>query len=222
MRTVQFSLGELYHVYNRGVDKRSIFKDSRDFKRFVLCLRMLNQEETIKSFHLLLKEEKEVLRKCHTFKKPLVRFHTYCINQNHFHFLLEPLQEGGVQKFMHRVGTSYTKYFNERHKRTGSLFQGTYKAVHVDTHAYFMHISSYITWNNNIHPGLNKKWLEEMNYSARGEITNYKTSNQIADASLILSQYKSPALFLSNAKHIAQKTAEMRDSIKAYKTLCID
>jgi putative transposase len=66
---------------------------------------------------------------------------------NHFHILATPLVENGIPKFMHKLQTAYTMYFNERTSRTGSLFQGTYKSTHVDDDEYLRYLYAYIHLN---------------------------------------------------------------------------
>ena len=83
--------------------------------------------------------------------KKLVEFICYCLNPNHFHFILEQVSDRGIEKFMQRFGTGFTKYFNQKHKRDGSLFQGTYKAIHVDDNNYLLHLSAYVNLNNHAH-----------------------------------------------------------------------
>ena len=55
---------------------------------------------------------------------------------NHFHIVLTPLVEGGAQLFMQNLSTAYSMYFNKRHLRTGSLFEGKFKATHADSVEY--------------------------------------------------------------------------------------
>ena len=83
--------------------------------------------------------------------KKLVNFICYCLNPNHYHFILEQIADNGIQKFMHRLGGGYTWYFNNKHKRTGSLFQGRYKSIHIDTNEYLLHVSAYVNLNNKVH-----------------------------------------------------------------------
>jgi len=83
--------------------------------------------------------------------KKLVDIVAYCLNPNHFHLLLLQKLENGVPKFMHRLGTGYTKYFNHKYKRTGALFQGTYKAKHIDDNDYLLHTSAYVNLNFKVH-----------------------------------------------------------------------
>ncbi len=81
---------------------------------------------------------------------PLVQFIAYCLNPNHFHFILTPLEKHGIEKFMQRLG-GYTKYFNERHLRSGALFQGKFKSSHIDSNEYLLHASVYVNLNYKVH-----------------------------------------------------------------------
>ena len=145
MRKEVFIVGEYHHIYNRGVDKRDIFCDDRDRLRFVHTLYILNNFVDIPyNFDVVKLEPRELL---HPRKNPLVRIVAGCLMSNHFHLMLTPLEEGGVSKFLHKVGVSYTKYFNKLHERSGSLFESTFKAKHVDSHEYAAYLSQYIHLN---------------------------------------------------------------------------
>ena len=145
MRKTQFANGEFYHVYNRGVDKRSIFLDKWDFDRFLKSMEEFNAIDPIGSIY-----ENSFIKEKPSQKK-LVNFIAYCLNTNHFHFLIRQASEQGIEKFMQRLGTGYTKYFNNRHKRNGILFQGVFKVVHVGSNNYLLHLSSYINLNFRVH-----------------------------------------------------------------------
>src|SRR3989344_8341704 len=123
MRNLKFTTGEFYHIFNRGNNKREVFLDKYDLNRFFLSMREFNTDKPIGSIyeHSFEKEKTESNPK-------LVEFVCYCLNPNHYHFALKQLVENGITKFMHRLGTGYTKYFNKKHENIGSLFQGTYKA----------------------------------------------------------------------------------------------
>ena len=108
MRKHPFVVGEYYHVYNRGTDKRDIFVDQKDLSRFWESLFDFNQIEPIGSVYEF-SFRKKILEK-NKKTKPLVEFIAYCLNPNHFHFLVTPLQEKGIEKFMQRLGNGYTKY----------------------------------------------------------------------------------------------------------------
>lgn len=86
----------------------------------------------------------------------MVEIVVYCLNPNHYHFILKQVEEKGVERFMHKIGTSFTLYFNKRNKRTGALFQGNFKAAHIDSNEYLLYLSAYVNENNFIH-GYNKR-----------------------------------------------------------------
>jgi putative transposase len=146
MRGVNFSEGEFYHIYNRGVDKRILFSSPREYSRFQKYLLVLNDSTPIKKDHPLRAttvEAKPRQQKC----GPLVAIGAYCLMPNHFHLYVTPLTDGGVSRFMHRLQTAYTMYFNTSHTRTGALFQGTFRARYVDDDAYARYLFSYIHLN---------------------------------------------------------------------------
>lgn len=140
-----------YHVYNRGVEKRTIYEDTQDYKVF---LNYLKQQ-------LSSPPDRKKLRKKLTFKgvsfKGVPRqpknFHgeidmiAYCLMPNHFHFLIKQKSQNTIEKFMRSLFTRYSMYFNQRYDRVGSLFQGTYKAVLIKDDTYLLHLSRYIHQN---------------------------------------------------------------------------
>lgn len=83
--------------------------------------------------------------------KKLVEFVAYCLNPNHYHFILRQARDGGISEFMKRLGGGYTWYFNNKNKRSGALFQGLFKAVHIDTNEYLLHLSVYVNLNFRAH-----------------------------------------------------------------------
>jgi putative transposase len=135
---------ELYHVLNRGVDKRSIAMDNKDKMRFVCNLYELNDEEHV--FNL--GRSIDIGRRSFTReRKPLVTVHGWCLMKNHYHLLLSAVAEKGISRFLQKINMGYTKYFNERHDRSGALFQGKTKQKHINSDAYFLHILHYIHLN---------------------------------------------------------------------------
>lgn len=145
-RKVSFVEGEYYHVYNRGVDKRTIFFNNYDYKRFLLLLHVLNTNENLKIRDLLRSHSFSELLEIKN-KNPLVAIGVYCLMPNHFHLLLTQLARGGISKFMLKLQTSYSMYFNIKNKRSGALFQGPFKSQHLDTDEYLKYIYSYIHLN---------------------------------------------------------------------------
>lgn len=176
MRKVPFVEDEYYHIYNRGVDKRSIFEDRKDLERFFQSVKEFNSVEPIGSiFENSFNKEK--------VSKKLVEIVCYCLNPNHFHFILRPIVENGISEFMRRLG-GYTWYFNNRHKRNGALFQGVFKSVHISSNEYLLHVSAYVNLNNRFKgaPYLLSKssWDEYLG----------KASDYICNSDIVLGQFK--------------------------------
>ncbi len=90
---------------------------------------------------------------------PLVAIGAYCLMPNHYHILATPLVENGLTTFMGKLGTGYSMYFNKKYKRTGALFQGTFKSEHAGTDEYLKYLYTYIHLN----PVklIDSKWKEE-------------------------------------------------------------
>lgn len=146
MRKQSILTGEYYHIYNRGVDKRDIFNDKKDLSRFIESISQFNQIETVGSLRdFSLSPAPKALG------EPLVAFVVYCINPNHFHFVLKQLVDGGIAKFMQKLQAGYTSYFNVKNERTGSLLQGTFKSVLMGSENYFNKIIGYTNKNYQVH-----------------------------------------------------------------------
>jgi REP element-mobilizing transposase RayT len=120
MRKENFVSGEYYHIYNRGVDKRDVFINKKDVERFVESICKFNQSEVIGS---IANSRKTQIGLKALSGEPLVSIVAYCLNPNHFHFVLKQLVDGGISKFMQKLQGGYTYYFNVKNSRSGSLFQ---------------------------------------------------------------------------------------------------
>ena len=151
MRKVSFAEGEFYHVYNRGVDKRKVFLDREDFERFLQSMKEFNTPDPIGSIYENNFLKKSQLGGSTSKRGSLVNFIAYCINPNHYHFILQQTAKNGIEKFMQRLGTGYTMYFNNKYQRSGALFQGRFKAIHIDSNEYLLHLSTYVNLNNRVH-----------------------------------------------------------------------
>lgn len=143
-RTFSIAIGEFYHVYNRGTDKRRIFMSRADRDRFLILLYLANQGGPVD-----VKLQGSTLLETANERdgEPLVEIIAYCLMPNHFHLLLREVEEGGISKFMQKLTTGYTMYFNKKYDRNGSLFQGRFKATHVGDDRYMRYLISYIHLN---------------------------------------------------------------------------
>ncbi|MEX2014093.1 MAG: transposase [Parcubacteria group bacterium] len=142
MRNISFVEKEFYHIYNKAVDKKNIFVDEQDMDRFFEGMKQFNTPKVIG----------EIGRGHRVSTGPkLVDFVAYCVNPNHFHFILGQASDKGIEKFMHKIGMGYAKYFNTKYKRSGALFQGKFKAKVIDSNEYLLHLSAYINLNDRAH-----------------------------------------------------------------------
>lgn len=141
-----FVEGEYYHLYNRGVDKRTVFASAADYKRFLMLLYLANSNEDVRIANVL---------KSHTYdevfarerSEPLVSIGAFCLMPNHFHLLISPQVEGGVSRFMLKLQTGYSMYFNTKYERNGSLFQGPFRSIRADDDRYLQYLFAYIHLN---------------------------------------------------------------------------
>ena len=141
---------QYYHIYNRGVDKRDVFMNKNDLNRFILCIKEFNIAEPIGNLidHLKNKTDLDRLK---NEGKPLISIVCYCINPNHFHFIVKQEIDGGISEFFKRLLCAYTVYFNKTHNRCGSLFQGRFKSKMLKNNDYFLKIRPYVNVNYLIH-----------------------------------------------------------------------
>jgi len=149
LRKQSFVPGEFYHLYNRGTEKRIIFKDTHDYRHFLFLMYICNSTRSIE-----LRKIGENFDRGET----LVDIGVYCLMPNHFHILVHEKKEGGISKYMLKLMTSYSMYFNKKYKRTGKLYEGVFKSVHANTDRYLKYLYSYIHLN----PAklIDKKWKE--------------------------------------------------------------
>lgn len=137
--------GSCYHIYNRGVEKRKIFMDRWDYLRFLETLDFYRKSP-------LPMKLSDFRRGAIQFKKienqsEIIKILCYCLMPNHFHLLVQQLEDGGISKFMRKLSDSYTRFFNTKYERVGSLFQGKFKAKIVETDEYLLQLSKYIHRN---------------------------------------------------------------------------
>lgn len=135
--------GQIYHIYNRGVEKRSIFKDEGDYNRFLKTLQYYQLEGPKPKLSVYLKRDLQNLIGLNN----TIEIITYCLMPNHFHLLVRQLMDSGISNFVSKAINSYTKYFNVKYDRVGSLFQGQFKAVLVDNDNQLVHVHRYIHLN---------------------------------------------------------------------------
>lgn len=152
----------IYHIYNRGVEKRDIFLDEQDYKTFLYFLKqyLLDPNDPQKKTREY--KGRTLVRRSFIDRVELL---AYCLMPNHFHLLIKQKGENDMTEFIKCLATSYSMYFNDKYKRVGSLFQGRYKAVLVENDDYLLHLSRYI----HINPDYKGRTLAEYSWSSYQE-----------------------------------------------------
>lgn len=146
---------EIYHIFNRGVEKREIFLNEKDYFRIIHDLWEFNDENAAlnTNFYLNAKHYRDTFSiieggaKAKETKKPIVEILCFSLMPNHFHLLLRQLIEGGISLFMRKLG-GYPLYFNKKHNRVGPLWQGRFKRVRVSSNEQLAHLVCYIHSNS--------------------------------------------------------------------------
>ncbi len=179
MPRIKFVTGQFYHIYNRGVEKRKIFLDKKDYFRFVHDLYELNDKDPVFNLNYYYgsptsidKQQKKKERKM------LVEILCWTLMPNHYHLLLKQLDNGGISKFLQKLGVGYTNYFNKKYERNGVLFQGRTKAVPINNDNQLTNLSCYIHVNSVklFEPNWGKKGIKNLK-RAEKFLKNYRWSS---------------------------------------------
>jgi putative transposase len=149
-RKIQFIEGEYYHIYNRGNSKQKIFLDDEDYSRFCKLLYLCNSEKRI-DFKLDI-IQKNINAFDFDREELIVSIGAWVLMPNHFHIYIalsrkSNFRNSKISEFMRKVGTAYSKYFNTKYNRTGSLFEGNFKTVHIENDIQAKYLFSYIHLN---------------------------------------------------------------------------
>jgi putative transposase len=152
-RKKPFAFDETYHVYNRGVEKRTVFKNEADYSRMMILLLLCNSIKPVRLRNTLRKYQGRTLVKLREIfeyecpEEKIVDILAYCLMPNHFHIILHDKTEGGISRFLQKILTAYTMYFNKRYERTGVLFEGRSKSQHIADDAYELQVFEYVHSN---------------------------------------------------------------------------
>jgi putative transposase len=158
MKKPIFENDQIYHIYNRGVEKRQIFMDNFDYYRFVHNLFEFNDTTPAGRFSEFVTPKVMQNKK----RDLLVEVLCFCLMPNHFHLILRQRVDNGIIAFMKKIGLGYAMYFNRKNIRVGSLFQGRFKAISASNDEYLLHLSRYIHLNpvELIDPSWKKKGIK--------------------------------------------------------------
>lgn len=207
---------EYYHIYNRGIGKRAIFKDDADYKRFLFGLLhyqsaypLTNVSRYIKDFDSLtgFPVPSAILSEIQQSRG--VDLVAFCIMSNHFHLLVKERIPSGISLYMQRLGTAYTRYFNTRYEASGHVFEDRFKAKHIPDNNYLLYLSAYIHRN----PMELEKWkskLFEYPWSSLQDFTEGNRWGGLLQSDIIADQFEMASD--SNYKDFVQtSTAKILD-----------
>ncbi len=207
---------ELYHVMNRGVERRNITVDNRDRLRFVRDLYEMNNGNPVNNLWYSLKNPARTSTPEIVEREQLVDIHAWCLMGNHYHLLVSERVEHGLSMFLMKFNMGYTKYFNLRHERSGVLYQGKTKRVLIEHEAHFLYILLYIhcnpldfmkgaaAWRSQCisNPTAAIEWIQKYRWSSYRNYTGKAEFASILDGSELF-------------KHRDDHKAEMRAYLKS-------
>jgi len=150
-RQIPLITNEIYHAFNKGIASQKIFLNDSDYQRGLNSLYYYkHQKPPIKYsrlFSLSIDDRNNLLNQLEKENKGLVKLISFCLMPNHFHLLIKQLIDEGISKYLSNFSNSYTRYFNTKYKRSGPIFQGKFKAIHVKNNEQLLHLSRYIHLN---------------------------------------------------------------------------
>lgn len=211
IRKLVFGNGEVYHVFNRGIERRSTFTDKREFERIQKLIKFYRHRDIPIRFSQVIQQSQDIREKIlnDLFKSErVIDILSYCIMPNHFHFLLQQNVDKGISTFISNITNAYTKYFNTKHERTGPLFEGVFKAIHIESDEQLVHVARYIHLNP-----------VASNIISNQELENYKWSSYLEYLSLSSEEISQKELILSMFKSIERYRAFVNDQIDYAKKL---
>ena len=179
MRKIPLANNEVYHVYTRSIDNYIAFKDESDYTRAIEAIKYYIYGKLPTSFSNYIKTKN---KKIFSLKYELdinntvVQIIAYCIMPTHVHLILKQVKDNGISIYMKNIFDSYTRYYNTKYLRRGTLWEGKFKSVHVENNEQLLHLTRYIHLNPAT-AGLVKN-PEEWPYSSYLEYLN-KNNDQI-------------------------------------------
>lgn len=198
---------QTYHVFNRGVEKRSVFVVQSDYRRALMTLdyyRYANRAEKLSRFLTLQERDKSLaLSTLQVESKMQVEILAFCLMPNHFHLILRQKNDNGISKFISQFTNSYTRYFNTKNDRVGPLFQGTFKAVMVEDDEQLVHLSRYIHLNPTTSFIVSQSKLLDYKWSSLNQYIN-GTSTELCNTTLISSFFATRQSYLEFVNDYAE------------------
>lgn len=196
LRRTTFAPGEHYHLCVRGNNKQDIFKNDSDRKRLLFLIMHLQSPESIlnigREISKYWKNEignSETELVSHIIKTRYVALEAFAFMTNHLHLAVREVEESGIVRYMQRVLNAYAKYSNTKYETVGHLFQGPYRAVHIEDNDQLLYLSTYIHRNPRELPGTADK-EHEYTWSSYQDYIGTNRFGKLLDPSLVLEQFE--------------------------------
>jgi REP element-mobilizing transposase RayT len=138
----EFAAGEYHHVFNRGNNKSDIFLDGEDYDFFLTRL-----EEALYPGRGHGAHGHHARSRRRPLPDDAFSLIAYSLMPNHFHLLILQKTDTSISVLMLRLITAYSKYFNKKYERVGTLFQDQFKSSHIEDDAQLIYTSAYIHCN---------------------------------------------------------------------------
>lgn len=219
-RKVPLVTGEIYHVFNRGIDGRVTFSDIKECSRAYQVIKYYRfSSPPLKlSIFLRISDSKRQELQESSWGEKLVSIMCYSLMPNHFHFMLRQEIDGGISKFLSLFQNSYTRYFNTKNNRVGQLFLDTFKNVLVEREEQLLHLSRYIHLNPFSSSVVNNlEDLYKYEWSSLGEYIG-GSEDYICEKDMILSSFKTKESY----KKFVSDRADYQRELKQIENLIIE
>lgn len=199
-RLLPLVIGEIYHVFNRGIDGRPTFITKKAYERAKELIRFYQWKDLpvrYSVFRQWNEERQQDLMNKIRLADPLVEIIAFCFMPNHFHLLVRQASSGGISKFLSNVQNGYTRYFNTKNRRLGPLFLDQFKAVRIEDENQLLHVSRYIHLNP--YTAFVVKTIDELSaypWSSLPEYLGYE-KREICQKQILMESFKDREAFQS-------------------------
>lgn len=176
-----------YHVFNRGLDRRKLFEDKREFKRAMSLLEYYQYNEIPIRYSKFNDKTAEIQ---YQYKERMVasgkkiEVVAYCLMPNHFHLVLKQKREHGIVNFVSDFMNAYTKYYNTKHERVGRLLQGAFKAVFIESDEHLLHETRYAHINPVVASIILPSQLDKYEWSSFRAYKNQQSDSLVEQATI--------------------------------------
>lgn len=220
VRKITFANDYIYHVFNRGIERKSIFTNKREFERAQGLIKFYRHKEIPIRFSQFIKLAEDIrnniLERLYKSER-LVDILAYCLMPNHFHFMLKQNTDRGISTFISNFTNAYTKYFNTKNQRSGPLLEGVFKAVLVETEEQLVHLSRYIHLNPAVSSIIEADKLDYYAWSSYSEYLS-RSDKEICQKSQILEMFKS----IKEYREFVNDQIEYAKKLEAIKHLTLE